>query len=433
LNIVFITHYFPPLNSSGARRINAFAKYLSVWGHQITVITTKKSSRDGQLSDPIPEYLRLLEINNFGKVSPSVIPKKEDLSFKIGSHTRSLSGRVLLKIKRTIMRIFGQIIDHRLFFAFQFASPMLEIEVKNALNDADVIVSSCPPWPVHLGGWLAKKRFKKCWIADYRDQFSGNHILRGSFVSRTLEFFLERWLLRSADYVTVISPPMKDYYEKFHSNVLCIENGYDENIFEQVSLAPYHKDKSFDKTNLVIRYMGSISVDRIPKVFFEALTQLNRLPGRKLIVEFYGESSLLCAAINSSDPEIFQYVKLHGQLSYIDAIKAMLTADALFFIETSDTSSHSARGVLTTKLFEYLAARKPIVAEINPESLAAQYIYNSGLDLVVSTKLSDMLHGLSLLKNGSFKFSANKQFIQSLSRSLKARDLEKLLSQLMGL
>ena len=74
----------------------------------------------------------------------------------------------------------------------------------------------------------------------------------------------------------------------------------------------------------------------------------------------------------------------------------------------------------------------PIVAEINPESLAAQYIYNSGLDLVVSTKLPDMLHGLSLLKNGSFKFSANKQFIQSLSRSLKARDLEKLLSQLMG-
>ena len=59
MKIVFIAHYFPPLNSSGARRINAFAKYLSKQGHKIIVITTRKTLRDGLLTESIPDYINL--------------------------------------------------------------------------------------------------------------------------------------------------------------------------------------------------------------------------------------------------------------------------------------------------------------------------------------------------------------------------------------
>lgn len=430
MKIVFITHYFPPLNSSGARRINAFAKYLSGWGHQVTVITTKKSGRDGLLTEAVPNYLRLLEINNLGQVSSSVIPPQADGGVKVGVETRSWLGRILLKIKRTVMKVFGQLVDHRLLFAMQFASPVLATEVRDVLREADVVMSSCPPWPTHLAGWFVKKRFKKCWVADYRDQFSGNHILRGSLVSRPVEVFLEQWLLRLADCVTVISAPMKDYYEKFHLNVFCIENGYDENVFEEASLALGTTYDSLDKGELVIRYMGSITVDRIPKVFFQAIAQLNRLSGRKLIVEFYGESTLLRSALYDVAPDVVSYVRFHPQLSYIKAIQSMLTADALFFVETSDSSSHSARGVLTTKLFEYLAAQKPIVAEISRESLAAQYIEQSGLGVVVSTDLTDMLLGLTSLREGIFMPKINDEFIKSLSRRVKAQELEQLLNRL---
>src|SRR5450830_324211 len=430
LNIVFITHYFPPLNSSGARRINAFAKYLSGWGHQVTVITTKKSGRDGLLTEAVPNYFRLLEINNLGQISSSVIPQQAVVRGELGVETRSWLGRVLLKIKRAVMKVFGQLVDHRLLFALQFTSPVLATEVKDVLREADVVMSSCPPWPTHLAGWVAKKRFKKCWVADFRDQFSGNHILRGSVVSRPVEVFLERWLLRLADCVTVISAPMKDYYEQFHSDVLCIENGYDENVFEEASLALGTIHDSLDEGELVIRYMGSITVDRIPKVFFQAIAQLNSLSGRRLIVEFYGESTLLRNALYDVAPDVVSYVRFHPQLSYIKAIQAMLTADALFFVETSDSSSHSARGVLTTKLFEYLAAQKPIIAELSPESLAAQYIEQSGLGMVVSTQLTEMLRGLTSLREGNFTPNVNEEFIKSLSRRVKARELEHLLNRL---
>jgi len=429
LKIVFIAHYFPPLNSSGARRINSFAKYLSAWGHQITVITTKKTERDGLLTEGVPNYLRLLEIDNFGRVSPSVMPTNAETSARFGVETRSFIGRTLLKVKRAVMKISGQLVDHRLFFALQFASPMLAAEVKKALKEADVVMSSCPPWPTHLAGWFIKKIYRKFWVADYRDQFSGNHILLGSSISRYLEVRLERWLLRAADCVTVISGPMKEYYEQFHAHVSCIENGYDENVFEEAMHSGVATQNPVNSNEFVIRYMGLISADRMPLVFLRAISRLNQHVGKTFIAEFYGESTLLRKALHDLVPEAVPYVRFFPQLRHVEAIRATLTADAMFIVETSDFSSYSARGVLTTKLFEYLAAKKPVIAEISPKSLVAQYIEKSGLGVVVTQDIDEMSRGLSLLREGNFKIDADEVFIASLSRKVKAQELEKLLNQ----
>jgi glycosyltransferase involved in cell wall biosynthesis len=432
MNIVFIAHYFPPLNSSGARRINAFAKYLAASGHQITVITTRKTARDGLLTEAVPPYLRLLELGSWGLVSPTRV---DMLSSAMGAATvapRSLAGRVLLKIKRRVMKFAGQLIDHRLVFAVQFALPWLACDVKRALTDADVVMSSCPPWPVHLAGWLIKRKYQKLWVADYRDQFSGNHILRGSDWSQAIEVRLERWLLRSAECVVAISEPMKEYYEQFHDDVRLIENGYDEGVFEQARAGlPQRKAVDFNK-EFVIRYMGTVTPDRIPKAFFQALVEINRQATVTIFAEFYGESELLRKALPGLYPEVVPYVRFLPQLPYLAAIQSMLTADALFFIETSDLSSHSARGVLTTKLFEYLAARKPIVAEISTTALAASYIEQAGLGVVVSEDVTVMREGLEALLSGAFRPEINDEFIDSLSRRVKALALEKLLSELVA-
>lgn len=429
MKIVFIAHYFPPLNSSGARRIDAFAKYLSQWGHDITVVTTKKTFRDGLLTEAVPEYLNLLEINNIGQLSCSDVGNKLEPNIDSSFKTRSRLGLYLLKIKRLMMKGFGQLLDHRSLFAIQFASPLLSPQVKAALKEADVVVTSCPPWLMHMSGWLIKKRFKKKWVADYRDQFSGNHILRGSFISRPIEVWIDKWLLMSADFVTVISNPMKNYYEQFHTNVICIENGYDDAVFKEACLSLGRSDYS-PHEYFIIRYMGTITADRIPKVLFQAIEKLNQTAMKKIVVEFYGESSLLRKSLNDFDSDLIKYVKFKPQLSYLDAIKAMLTADALYFTETSDNSSFSSKGVLTTKLFEYLATKKPIIAEIKPESLAAQYIKMSGLGAVVSVDLLDMMQGINSVMDDTFLFDVNEDFIKSLSREHKTREFESLLKTL---
>lgn len=432
MNIVFLTHYFPPLNSSGARRINAFAKYLVAKGHQITVITTRKTERDGLLTEEVPSYLVLLELGGWGKLARTAPRANATAANQRSVATRSLTGQLLLKIKRSVMKFGGQLIDHRLLFAMQFAFPWLAGEVKKAIAEADVVMSSCPPWPTHLAGRLAKTRFSKLWVADYRDQFSGNHILRGSALSRSIEVWLERWLIKTADQVVAISGPMKEYYELFHPAVTCIENGYDEGVFEQAHARIRDQGAKAAADEFVIRYMGTITADRIPLAFFQALAQVNQQPGRRVVAEFYGESTLLRKALPEVAPQAERFVRFCLQLPYMAAIQSMLTADALFFIETSDFSSHSARGVLTTKLFEYLAARKPVVAEISARSLAAQYIRQSGLAVVVSEDAGEILRGLERLRAGEFKPEIDDVFINALSRQVKAQELEQLFHKLVG-
>jgi glycosyltransferase involved in cell wall biosynthesis len=434
VKIVFLAHYFPPLNSSGARRIQSFARYLSSVGHQITVISTKKTQRDGFLTETLPGYARLLELDGFGRVSSS--PNfRESLKTTSGAAlNRSLFGNFLLKLKRAVAKTTGQLVDHRLLFAVQFSFPWLDKSVRSELRSADIVMSTSPPWPVHLAGFIVKRRFSKPWVADYRDQFSGSHIQSGSPWFQRRELELERWFLRLADAVVTISEPMKEYYQQFHSAVFCIQNGYEESLFDQAVRDDTSVSSPIDQfsNELVIRYLGTITADRIPLAFFQALLSVNRVPGKRIVAEFYGDSSLLVKAISQSLPEVQPFVKLRQQLPYEGSIAAMLTADALFFIETSDFSSHSSRGVLTTKLFEYLAAKKPIIAEISEKALAATYIKRAGTGLVISENMGEIESALMKLRANNVQLVVDDSFVSSLSRRLKAGELESLLKQIIN-
>ena len=434
MKIVFLAHYFPPLNSSGARRIQSFARFLSSIGHEITVISTKKTQRDGLLTEAFPDYVRLWELNGLGRISSSPTIKTS-LQRGVGmTFNRSLFGNYLLRLKRAVARTAGQLIDHRLIFAFQFAYPWLDKSVQNSLKSADIVMSTSPPWPVHLAGLIVKKRFSKPWVADYRDQFSGSHIQSGSPWFQKREVDIERWLLKSANAVIAISGPMQEYYQQFHPSVFCIENGYEESLFAKAGEVngPVANLPQSSADALIIRYLGTITADRIPLVFFRALANINLISGRPIIAEFYGESSLLHQAISQVIPEVKSFIRLCQQLPYGDSIKAMQSADALFFIETSDFSSHSSRGVLTTKLFEYLAARKPIIAEISDKALAATYIKRAGVNLVISENVTKIESALACLREGNLHLERDDAFVQGLSRRLKAVELEKLFQKIVN-
>jgi glycosyltransferase involved in cell wall biosynthesis len=403
-------------------------------GHQITVVSTKKTHRDGLLTEDLPEYVNLLELNGVGRISPSQIIKfvKKDSGKTV--HNRSLLGDLLLRFKRFVSKTSGQLLDHRIVFALQFAFPWLDKSVENELRSADIVMSTSPPWPLHLAGLIIKKRFSKPWVADYRDQFSGSHIQSGSPWFQKREIEMERLLLKSADAVVAISGPMKEYYQQFHPSVFCIENGYEETLFKKSFPAngSFDSRDSFMPKRLVIRYLGTITADRIPLAFFKALARVNQQLGAPIFAEFYGESSLLLKTISEKIPEVGPFIILCQQLPYSAAIDIMQNADALFFIETSNLSSHSSRGVLTTKLFEYLATRKPIIAEISEQALAASYIKRAKADLVISEDIEEIESALLRLREGKLNLERDEVFIQGLSRRLKAAELERLFQKIVN-
>lgn len=420
MKLVFFVHYFPPLNSTGARRVESFAKYLSRRGHEIVIVSTRKSMRDGPLTEQVPPYVRLYEIDSRGRVA-----KPDDVATGAAAYPPS-DKRIhwTRRLKQRLMPLFGQVPDPRIGYAYGLRSSELDARVVEELSSADVFISSFPPWPAHLAAWFAQRRFGKPWIADYRDQLSGNHVMNGGWLSDRIELAIDRILLRQASAVTVISDPMKTYYDAMHPSVTCVENGYDGEMFDKVhSALTGAESKGGESSVSVMRYLGTITRDRIPFNLIAALEQAAAGATQAapfIRVEFFGDTRLLEDYVTRHHPGLLRgWLAFLPSVPYTKSIEMMLTADALFFIETSDLSSLSARGVLTTKLFEYLASGRQIIAEIDDATLAASYIRQASPAHVVSRDVNTLSAALSKLGSGRVEIEGNA-FVQSLSRERKA-------------
>ena len=151
----------------------------------------------------------------------------------------------------------------------------------------------------------------------------------------------------------------------------------------------------------------------------------------KYQVEFYGNTQLLKQVFSRSQLKKPANLLLYDQVSKADAVNLIRSADLLFIKQTSDISTASSRGMLTTKLFEYMAARKGIIAEIDKKTLMAEYIHKSGLSTVVtldSHKIKDFL--VSYVKK-EFQFTPNDDFINQFSRKEKTSKLLSLVNEVL--
>ncbi|MGZ8781615.1 MAG: glycosyltransferase [Thermoanaerobaculia bacterium] len=417
-NIVFIVHYFPPINSTGGKRVEALSKYFARAGRAVTVVTTAKTGMDGAFTETAPRGVTVLEMDRLGRLTPSTPPVREPDT----QHSPRMGlGR---RLKTAVQEWFGQLPDPRLPFALAFGSPLLARRIAEALMNADVVISSMPPWPTHLAALLVHRRFKRRVVMDYRDNFSDNHIMPGSPAAKFVEQKVDRWLASRATGVVVISEPMAEYYRQFNRRVKVVLNGYDGEIIEEVRSSLASTPNS-DGPAITVRYLGRISRDRIPRNLLAALAETLRagaLSSDDIRFEMYGDAEQLRSYLAERHPPLIPLFRFCPSVPYRAALALMMTADYLLFAETSDQSSLSARGVLTTKLFEYIACGRPILAEIGEDTEAGRLIRRAGPGHVVAQSQE----GFERFLAGSLKKSAGAEsdptFARTLSRESQAED-----------
>jgi glycosyltransferase involved in cell wall biosynthesis len=375
LKIVMIAHYYPPINSSGAKRFQYLSKYLVDLGVDVTVITTKKSSSDGEFTEALPDGVNVYEFDSWGRQSKSTHNGEQFVPLY------SDKPSFIRRIKDFVMVLFGQIPDPRLPFAFSFLFRSLPSEVRDRIKLSDFILATSPPWSILLAGFFLKFKFNKKLVLDYRDNFSHCHEMPGNSVAKKVEYIIDKWLAKKADALVTISEPMKTYYSSFNDKTYIVNNGYD---FESMELARQYNQKRFKESNekkhVIIRYMGIVSDGRIPRNFIKALHKLDKKENDlalRIQLEFYGNGSLLKTFLKNNYPNLERYFSFYDFVSYDESLKLMVEADYLLFSETSDVSNLSSQGILTTKLFEYLGSGRPIIADISDTTLAGGLIATS--------------------------------------------------------
>ncbi len=219
------------------------------------------------------------------------------------------------------------------------------------------------------------QKFKLPLIADFRDGLLFEAIestrLRRFACIRKAYADSERNVVAGAAALLTVSDPLSRYFRESydHPHVITVPNGFDPDETDmplpKADLEPgcFHvvhsgrfalSDANCDITSLV-RALSSL-IDRRPELVRTIrLHLLGELNSR-------GEKRMLAGLVQSG------VVCLHGSVSRLQSMAFQRRADLLLLVTSPNRSS-----VATTKIFEYLQARRPILA-LTDRTFAAEII-----------------------------------------------------------
>ncbi len=366
--ILIITYYFPPSGGAGVQRTLKFVKYLQDFGWQPVVLTVRDAdypAYDHSLAAEIPAGTPIYRTRIFEpyQLYRKLTGKKSHEAIDIATLTRD-PGQ-----KRKWREQFAELVRSWLFIPdarigwkpFGVRAGLQIIE----RDGIDLIYSSAPPYTCHLIARDLKRKTGLPWICDFRDSWIGwlSAAQRHGWAARR-EFKQEASVLETADRILTVSagvtndllgrhPAQRDH--RWH----ILPNGYDGADFQ--GLTPFQKS---DK--LTLTYTGSLYGNRDPEFLWQALTELMREEARwqsQFRVHLVGRVDAAMLRRIQSQPELAALVQHIPYLPHQESLRYLISADFLLLIIDDDPKN---KGILTGKLYEYLGARKPILALAPP-------------------------------------------------------------------
>lgn len=356
LRVLIVSYRFPPYNSIGAVRVGKTAKFLARFGHDVRVLTARDQPLDPSLEVEIaPGHVHAtpwLNVNAPAELASGGRQRVREHGFARqgrGAVIRRLGG-----LYRSVVNLpDGQVGWYP--FAVRAGTRLLRGW------RPDLIFASAMPFTSLLVARRLSRRFGVPWVAEMRDLWDYGDPAPGTAWRRPLEARLERRTLGSARALVTVSEPLAETLRgRYGKPVQVVLNGYDEED-RPAQVAP--RDP---RAPLEIVYTGMVyEGKRDPSPLFAAIRDLGER-GRRVRVSFYGRYLDVVRGL-AERHGVADRVALHGSVPYREALRIQAAADALLLLLWNDPRE---RGVFTGKFFEYLAARRPILA-IGPDDNVA--------------------------------------------------------------
>ena len=247
----------------------------------------------------------------------------------------------------------------------------------------DVLWSTYPIATAHLIGYTLHRLTGIRWVADFRDPMAQPGYPANPHAHRAFEW-IEYQTLTHCERATFTAPgALRLYAERYpdipRSRLTVIENGYDESAFtgaEKVA-NPGRSDREV----LVLVHSGTVyPTARDPRPFFRALSELHgngRIkPGAlRVVLRATGCDGYLQGLIEQYG--LGAIVTLEPAVPYRAALAEMLSADGLLLLQAGNCNYQ-----VPAKLYEYLRARRPILALTDPEGDTAAVLRDAGIDTI---------------------------------------------------
>ena len=355
--------YFPPAGGGGVQRSLKFATHLPALGvetHVLAPLDPKWIHRDEDA--PLPADVHVHRARYLG---PQARRPAEELHGMRGverlARQASLAGRRMLLPDASV--------------SWNLTSIPAAIRIVRS-EAIDVVLTTSPPSSVHFVGAAVKRATGVPWVADLRDSIVAHPHRRAERRSvrakEQAEHAVARLVARSADAIVTVSAAIADEMRERSPRGLVVEipNGSDFDDFDGL---PYRRGERFR-----ITHTGSFFGKRDPRPFLWALAG----------GDFVDVTARFVGDFRAADREWADRLGLAPRLELVPyasrrrALELQRDSEALLLLIPD--AGGRGRGVLSGKVFEYLAAERPILAAVPPDGAAAELLRDTGAGVVVA-------------------------------------------------
>ena len=363
MKVLLVTMYFPPAGGGGVQRPLKFATHLPAHGIETHVLAPddpKWFHSDPELVPPTQAW-----IHRARYVGPRARKLADELHGRRGldrlsRQARSLSRRVLVPDENV---------------GWNLTAIPAAVRIARA-EEIDVVLTTSPPNSVHLIGAAVKRTTGARWVADLRDSIASHPHRRVERMSvRAKEKVSEsvaRLVARQADVIVAASDAIAEETRALEPQgvIATILNGAD---FDDFAGLEYCRGDRFR-----ITHTGSFFGKRDPRPFLTAVAESGL---DDVVARFVGDFRL-------SDREwaeslgLGSRLELHPYVPRREALALQRDSEALLLLIPE--AGGRGQGVLSGKVFEYLAAERPILAAVPPDGAAAELIRETGAGVVAA-------------------------------------------------
>jgi len=297
----------------------------------------------------------------------------------------------------------------------------------------DLLFSTSPPETAHLIARRLKRLCKIPWVADLRDLWADDHFRPRRNFKKIVLRIMEKTTLKDADLVVTVSRPWAEKLQistgRGKDRVRTIENGYDEEDFNALTYTNNHK--------LTIAYTGKLHKDyQDVSVFFKVLKEMidrGRISRDRIAVRFYifGYDKQDIAGMAASFG-LDGIVTESGRVGYMESLGIQRGSDALLFVQWQ---GEGGDGWYSAKLYDYLGARRPILALAKKDGIIDDLIKKSSSGIVAESE-HDIRRALSAvydeyLKTGTIRYRGDDKEVSMHTRRHMTGILADLLDSVM--
>lgn len=343
-NIWILNHYATNMFYEATGRHHGLAKYLVRMGYEVTIFCANTiHNRDESIT-----------LND-----TYAIENGPDNVKYVFVKTCPYQGNGLSRIKNMLL----------------FAYNLVKVSKKNVgLDKPDLIIASSVHPLTLVSGIIVARRLKVPCICEIRDIWplslvDFKIISEKSLINKALQF-LEKWIYKKADKVIFTMAGGKEYISDMgwskcipEEKILYLNNGVDLELFDQNITANMIKDEDLEAHKKNFIYTGSIGMtDKLERLvnLAERCKQENL---NDVVFLVYGSGSEkesleeLCVEKGLSNIKFKGRVKKE-QIPYI----LSKSYANIFFLEDLKIYKY---GISLNKFFEYLAAGKPIITNLD--------------------------------------------------------------------